>query len=215
MGNRRQNRSLSMKGGLPSLILLADDFNDNTQNVKEWVKEAYRATNQAVTVEEIGGRLVITPLTSTPGTNYNGYGSVRTFNFTGRYMQIELVQRATNWAINDVLITATAGEPATVAGFDVEHNFIYPVIVVEGVYDFTEEAYDDVNMRWLRFRHEPSDDTFRWEVSPDGSVWTQIRSAPRAFDIRSVQFHINSGTYDPNAAPGQMIVDNFEAGVSV
>lgn len=69
--------------------------------------------------------------------------------------------------------------------------------------------FDPIQQHWLQIRHEPSDDTIRFETSPDGERWTQIAAEPRSFDITKVRAEIYAGTHLAVREAGLIEFSNF------
>lgn len=186
----------------------SDDFNDNTQDTAKWSKAAYHDTDALVTVVETGGQLEITPRSSQTGQRYNGYLSVDTFDFTNRAVQVEVPQVTSGSAVTELLLAVNA---TNAIGFDAELGLLYFFVITNGVSDFTSVTYSSTDHRFWRLRHSMGDDTFRWETSPDGVVWTQRRSLARSHTITAVNLQLLAGTYESVATPGKAIFDNFSA----
>ena len=87
-------RSVWSQGSPPAL---SDDFNDNSLDTTKWnansLFSGYIDLN--IPTSETGQRLEIGPLlTNVPDSHYRGIRSVNTYNFSGAYSYVELVQAA-------------------------------------------------------------------------------------------------------------------------
>lgn len=88
--------------------ILTDDFNDNSLDTAKWnpnsLFSGYIDLN--IPIIESGQRLEIGPLLQgTPDSHYRGIRSVNTYNFSGAYSYVELVQPASSATTADAMFT--------------------------------------------------------------------------------------------------------------
>jgi hypothetical protein len=191
-----------------SASMLIDDFNDNVRDPAKWIVGTLTLIPQdsAVTALEQNGRLEITPLTNTNGGHYNGYRTVNTYDFTNSQVAIEVIQKAgggTNTAFSIGL------SPNDNYRFILQNSYIFYDSWVGGVQSLAYESYSPTNHRWLRIRHDQASNTINWETSADGNGWTLKRSLTPAFALTAASIELASGSWQPEAAPGKTIFDNF------
>jgi hypothetical protein len=138
----------------PQTGMLADDFNDNLLDTAKWnpnsLFSGYIDLN--IPISETGQRLEIGPLLlNALDSHYRGIRSVNTYDFSGAYCYVELVQPPSSTTKADAMFTV---------GNDV--NNYYRLYVSEGMlYGLRKIGggkttlfslpYDPVNHRFLRF----------------------------------------------------------------
>jgi hypothetical protein len=176
------------------------------------VNEGAAAFDPAVTVVATGGHLVITPRTGVSGLHHNGATTARTYALTCGSARVELVQAA----------SAASGADTTFA-MVADAGRWYRITVESGALVFgttdgapaqTTVAYDAVQHRHLRIRHDCVADKVLYETSPDAVTWTTRRTIPATVDLRSAYVELEAGTYQSEAAPGQAIFDNLHLEVT-
>ena len=206
--------------GTPA-ALLSDDFNDNSLNTTKWVLDNLFSgfTNLNVSMSETAQRLEIGPLLqNVNGSSYRGIRSVNTYNFTGAYSYVELVQAPSS---------ATSADAMFTVGKDV--NYYYRIYVNAGnligqrKIDATKTTlftipYDPVNHRFLRIRHDSVTGSVTLDTATgNGGVpgpWVQRYSEiwNTSVSLGSIIFEVKGGTWQIEAnAPGKVIFDNFRA----
>jgi hypothetical protein len=208
--------------GVPETVLLADDFNNNFLDTSKWIvgdlfSGFADATLPAV---EKNQRLEIGPLRqNTDGSHYNGIRSTASYDFTGAYCYVQLVQSPA---------AATTGDAMFSIGPDV--NNYYRLYVEAGVltgqrkiagvkanlFTFT---YNTTQHKYLRIRHEAQTGNVVFEAATDagGAPGSWVRLYSEAWNTSSISlaniiFEVKGGTYttESNAA-GTVIFDNFKA----
>src|SRR6185503_12662273 len=205
----------------PQTGLLADDFNDNLLDTAKWNPNSLFSgfIDLSIPISETGQRLEIGPLlTNTPDSHYRGIRSVNTYNFTGSYCYVELVQSPSSTTKADAMFTV---------GNDV--NNYYRLYVSEGMlYGLRKIGgskttlfslpYDPVNHRFLRIRHEATGgvtlDTAPGSGETPGT-WVQRYSEiwSSSISLTATIFELKGGTWQPEgSAPGKVIFDNFRFG---
>ncbi|HEY0098041.1 MAG TPA: S8 family serine peptidase [Pyrinomonadaceae bacterium] len=199
-------------------ITLSDDFNDNVRDPTKW----HAPAAPDFTMVETNGRLEITP--GANATSYDGYKSATTVDLTDARASIEVsaAHRIDSFGIYFTLGHSTGNN--LMFGLGGSHFVLQQE--VGGFTTTTHLAYDAVQHRFWRFRHNRANDTVNWEVSPDGTTWTVLRSEPRPFSITDLQIRLIAGkwsattptttaTFDnlwhePNPTPPLVMADNFD-----
>ena len=201
-------------------VLLADDFNSNQIDSTKWSMNLFSGfTDTAVPLAVKNQQLQIGPLDiNTTGSHYNGLRSAQTFNFTGAYCYVEVMAAPSGSTAADAMLTI---------GTDV--NNYYRVYIESGTLFcqrkaagakamLFSEAYNAVNARFLRIRHDPVSGAAVFEVAPDNAgapgAWTQIFSETwnASISLTGMIFEVKAGTWQSEAnAPGTVVFDNFRA----
>jgi subtilisin family serine protease len=182
-------------------ITISDDFNDNTPDTTKW--------NVGVpaggTVIEQGGRLEVTPPTSTTG--YGGYYSATTVDLTDSRVSVEVTPGNAGGYGAETYLTLAQGNNyllfATGGG-----NLLFQT-AVNGAMTRTYIPYSPTQHRFWRFRHNPTTDEVFWETSADGVTWTAQRAVVRAFPITNLQTQLQAGKYTATTPGGTTIYDNL------
>lgn len=152
---------------MPTFAELVDDFEDGVLNTTLW-------SGSYGDPDETGGRARI-PCT----TGYAGLksGSIYTLTGSGITMRLHAPTPggATTAAASCLVLTSTGG---TDAGFivDTAQNAL-GLYLREGYADGAAVflTYSPVDHAWLRFREDAG--TLYWDTSPDGTTWTNQRTA--------------------------------------
>lgn len=176
-------------------------------------------TDTGTAVTQTGGHLLIGPLTqSSTGSNYNGLRSAATYNFTGAYCYVQLVQAPASNTAADAMLTIGS-----------DSNNLYRIYVEAGKLIVQKKiggakstpftiAYSSTNHQFLRIRHDSSAGNVVFETAPNNggapgtwtAVYTEAWSASVA--LTSMIFEIKAGTWQAEAnPPGTPIFDNFRA----
>jgi hypothetical protein len=171
------------------------------------VNEGYAALDPAVGVAVAGGRLTITPRTGVVGLHHGALTSARTFPMACAAARVELVQAASALSGADTTFAVVAS-PARFYRMTVEAGALALGIMDDGAASSTSLAYDPVQHRHLRIRHDCVSDQVVFETSPDGAAWTARRTATASVDLRAAYVELDAGTYQAEAAPGQAIFDD-------
>lgn len=153
------------------------------------------------------------------GSHYNGIRSTRTYNFSGAYSYVELVQAPSISTKADAMFT-----------IGVDANNYYRIYVEEGVLicqsklagvkrNLFTAAFNSVAHRYWRIRHDAATSNVIFETATDNPAlaasWTvryneQWNTA--AIPIASVMFELKAGTWQIEpVGPGTVIFDNFKA----
>jgi hypothetical protein len=177
-------------------------------------------TDATVATSETTQRLQIGPLfAGQSGSHYNGIRSTNTFNFTGAYSYVELVQGPSASTKADAMFTV-----------GIDANNYYRIYVEEGVLicqakiagtkrNLFTSAYSQFTHRYWRIRHDSIGGNVVFETAPDNGgvpgAWTVRASEPwdnSSVPLSATRFELKAGTWQPEpTAPGLVIFDNFRA----
>lgn len=204
---------------LPANVIIEDDFNDSCLDTLKWTANDLFSgfTDPSVPISETAQRLEIGPLLQNAGgSHYRGIRSVSSFDFTGAYGYVELVQPPS---------AATKGEAIFTIGYSVDS---YYRIYVSGGELFVQKKvggikttfltlqYDSTEHRYLRIRHDTGTNSVVFETAPaSGSgpgAWTQRYSETwnPAVQLSAIQCELKGGTWQAETnAPGKVIFDNL------
>ena len=202
-------------------VLLEDDFNDNSLNTAKWDANNLFSgfTDTSIAISETSQRFEIGPLfQNVDGSHYRGLRSVNTYNFTGAYSYVELVQAANG---------ATAADAMFTVGKDVDNY--YRIYVSAGnligqkklggtkVTLFTI-PFDSVNHRFLRIRHNAGSVTLDTAPGSGGTPGTWVQRYSEIWSgmipLSTIVFEVKGGTWQIETnAPGKVIFDTFRAAV--
>lgn len=202
--------SLAATGFAPSLTMageLADDFSDNSRDVSKWTLGSIAFSNAGVGVDEANQQIEISPLANESSPAIYGYKSVNDWNFTGKQAAIRLA---------DTPDSNT--EAWLVVALDLD-NYVRTWFAGGSIFTRSREGGNNTNEdhgsfnfstqdHW-RIRHDTGPNEIVWEVSGDGSTWTELRRLTPAFAITSVSFYLSGGTGASIATPGLIEFDDF------
>jgi len=202
-------------------VLLIDDFNDGAIDGSKWLANNLFSgfTDPSVVLQETTEFRVGPLKQNVDGSHYNGIRSSSTFNFTGGYAYVQVVQ-APN--------AATAGNAFYTLGFNVDNcyrmyleagNLIVQSKIGGAKQTLLTVAYNATNHAFWRIRHDAVSGQVVFEVATaSGSspgTWVQLAAATwntSAVPLASVNFELKGGTWRPEANnPGTVIFDNFKA----
>lgn len=193
---------------------LVDDFNDNAFDASKWIYNTIQgaiysgpsAWDATVPVLERNQRLEISPRTNVTGDHYNGYVFATGWNMTNSRASVEIVQAAISSADTNL---AVCSDPSNFYMISVENGQLRFEQVVSGSRTTVGIAYNAVQHRFWRIRHDPSSDSINFETSANGQNWTTQRTAARQISLSSLRAEISAGTWEAVGAPGTGIFDNF------
>ena len=202
-------------------VLLADDFNDNSLDLAKWTPNNLFSgyTDSALPAVETAQRLQTGPLlTGQSGSHYNGIRSARSYDFTGAYSYVELVQAPSASTKADAMFTL---------GLDA--NNYYRIYVEEGILicqakiggvkrNLFTSAYSPTVHHFWRVRHDVATGNVVFETasdSPDVAASWIVRYSERwdtaSVPLSSVLLELKAGTWQvETATPGTVIFDNFK-----
>jgi hypothetical protein len=215
-----QSGSLTKGFVYEETVLLEDDFNDNSLNPAKWSPNNLFSgfTDVSVLAREISQQLQIGPLFSgQSGSHYNGIRSANTFDFTGAYSYVELVQGPASSTKADAMFTIGR-----------DPNNYYRIYVEEGVFicqsriggtkrNLFTEPYNPAVHRYWRIRHDSFTGSVLFETASDNpslsGSWVARyfeRWDTASVPIGTVILEMKAGTWQPEPiAPGTVIFDNF------
>jgi len=184
-----------------------DNFNDNSQNTNLWSKTSFFGNNASVTVVETGGSVTITPLSSTAGSNTNGYQAIKAYNMTSKYLYIEVPTVTANDA-NAQLRFGMLSDSSNFFCFIKASTTLTFRVTTAGTPSDVNITYDATNHRWMRMLQSGSNILF--DTSADSVTWTNRRSvANPSFGVTVLKPFFLAGTTGSSASPGTAVFDNF------
>jgi acid phosphatase len=209
--------SLALSG-----TLLADDFSGAAIDSTKWISNSLFSgyVDTSVGISQTNQQLVIGPLpqgAAAGGSHYRGIYSVNTYNFTGAYAQVELVQPPSAGTSADMMMTA-GRDSGNYYRINVEAgNLVLQSRVGGAKTTLRTLPYNASNHRFIRIRHDASAGNVIFEAAPGSAgtpgTWGQLYSeAWNAANIPLVGmlFELKAGTWTTEAnAPGRVIFDNF------
>jgi hypothetical protein len=203
------------------VVLLADDFNDNSLDASKWTANLFSGfTDTSLPIAEVNQRLEIGPLLmNTNGSHYAGLRSLTAYDFTNGYCYVQVIQ---------VAVSSTTADAMLTVGRDV--NGYYRIYVEKGSIFFQKRiggakttmltaAYDSTNDRYWRIRHDSALGKVVFETAPDnaGSAGTWAVRYTESWNTTSIPlsavlFEMKAGTWQSETtAPGRVIFDDFKA----
>jgi len=203
-------------------ILLADDFNGNAIDTSKWVANNLLSgtTDVGVSVNVTGQQLQIGPLIqNTTTSRYNGLRSANTYNLTGSYASVQVIQTG---------LSTTAADAMFTIGTNVNN---YYRIYVEGTNLIVQRRiaggskvtmltmpYNATNHAFWRIRHDSSSGNVVFETAQNNAgapgTWASLYSEAWNANVAltAMQFELKAGTFqNETSAPGTVIFDNFKA----
>jgi hypothetical protein len=181
---------------------LVDNFNDNATDTTKWAPFG--------PVQEVNQRLEIRP-GSNVANNFGGYTSLSTYDLRFNSAKVEVVQALRGGGTELRATTGTTLDTGDTVQFSIENaSYIYAYRRVGGVWtQLATGLYDPVAHRWLRLQE--SNGTMYYQVSPDGTQWTDFARVPTPFAVSAVRLIIAAGTYQATPSPGVAVFENFNA----
>jgi exonuclease III len=196
--------------------IVSDNFNDNSLDTAKWDTNLFSGfTNTSLPMAETSQRLEIGPLLqNTAGSNYRGIRTDSSYNFSGAYSYVELVQPA---AAN------TAADAMFTIGNDVDNyyrlyvsagNLIGLKKIAGTKTTLFSITYNSTDHRFLRIRNDSGSVTLDTAPGSSGTpgTWTQryTETWNSTISTSSIIFELKGGTWQSEAnAPGTVIFDNF------
>lgn len=208
---------------MAALETLQDDFSGPSRDSAKWNLGGFRVTPSGTMVPVQSGGVVTIPVGTTAG-EYNGYGSVDTFDATGSHAFVRLVDSgvlvgphipsfyvyadgSNSWGFE--LSSGSGGGPLNfvnwVAGAD---NYLSSV------------TYDPDVHAWLRLRHDEDVgeevDDLVWEAAPIEAAdppapgdWVELYRTARTITITTVRVSFTDGAYASSGDVMGTIWDGF------
>lgn len=214
------SRSRTVPGsGSPPIVILADDFNDNSLNTLIWTANDLFSgfIDLNIPLNETSQQLEIGPLLqNTSGSHYRGIRTVSSYDFTGASSYVELIQAPSPTTAADAMFTI---------GYSVDNYYRIYVSAgnliglkkIGGVKTtlFTL-SYNSMDHRFLRIRHDSGNNSVVFETAPrigaGPGTWVQRYTAPwnSSVQLEATQFEMKAGTWQAEAnPPGKVVFDNF------
>jgi PKD repeat protein len=117
------------------------------------------------------------------------------------------------------VVQATLNSANTVFALGTDSNNWYRFVIEDGQLYFQQKingvkssasiAYDGLQQRHWRLRHDQGSDQIVFETSGDGTVWTARRSVARQLAITALRVELDAGTWGAVTTAGKAIFDNF------
>lgn len=199
-----------------------DNFNQGSLDTSKWsitVLTGFQDTSIPVSVTN--GQLQIGPLDQNTGnSHYNGISSANSFDFTGAFASVQLVQAA----------ASNTGAFTMFAVLKDSNNYYHfyvtgTTLVCEQKISGTKTAlatltYNPFAHQFLRIRHDAAAGNVIFETaSSSNGPWAQQFVGTwntSAVPLTSVHFELKAGTsFAESNPPGTVIFDNFAAAVTV
>lgn len=190
---------------IKDINLFSDSFNDNSLDTAKWNNWGTYDTGIAETLN----RLQLT--TKQTDGAYLGIKSDNTYNLTGAYAQVEVVN-AGNQSLESYeaypLVLSTSDE-ANQIYFAIIAGTLYAYKTVSGTpTSLATATYSATNHRFLRIRENAG--TTYWETSADGEVWSILYSVANPITITALNVMINCGTWQTEASTTTLKIDNLK-----
>jgi len=185
------------------VLCRGDDFNATQIDATLW-KTVY---NNARSITDDGAQLVVMLSSNTPGA-YSGVGT-GTYDFSHMRTVIEVDQVPGQMGATAELSWSNG----TMDRLDihVDGTMLYFGQILSTGRDEQTVSYDATTMRWWQIRHERDAIQVAFDVSPNGSDWTNLGTAfPSAsIVLTGIIVQLQAGTYQPVTSPGRARFDNF------
>jgi len=202
-------------------VILSDDFNDNSLDTAKWNPNNLFSgfTNTSVSIAETSQQLEIGPLLqNTSGSSYRGISTVNSYDFTGGYAYVELVQAAASNTQGDAMFTLGNSVTAYYRIY-VSGGTLFGLRNIGGTKTtLFSTAYNSTNHRFLRIRHDSTTNSVTLDTAPGTSgvpgTWTQqyTETWNSSISTTGILFEVKGGTFQAETnAPGKVIFDNFKA----
>lgn len=202
-------------------VLISDDFNDNSLDTAKWDASNLFSgfTNTSVAIAETNQQLEVGPLLqNTSGSSYRGIRTVNTYNFSGSYAYVELVQAAASNTQGDAMFTLGNSVTAYYRIYVSGGNLIGLRNIGGTKTTLFTIAYNSTNHRFLRIRHDSTTNAVTLDTAPGTGgtpgTWTQqyTETWNGSISTSGIIFEVKGGTFQAETnAPGKVIFDNFKA----
>lgn len=153
-------------------------------------------------------------ISHTATIQYNALDTASTYDLTNDSMYIQLVNAgnqtiASHEAIFQVYLNSTNH-----AWFTASNGNLAAFTLISGTQTQigSSVTYSNFSHRWLRLRE--SGGTLYWDVSFNGSNWTNLWSAADPFTLTAINPTIQSGCYNNEASGSFAIFDDFNTNES-
>ncbi|HJR05877.1 MAG TPA: FG-GAP-like repeat-containing protein, partial [Pyrinomonadaceae bacterium] len=201
---------------------LQDNFNGAQRDPDKWnlgtLTQPAEAFDPQVSVTQQGGQLVITPRKDAQAPSFNGYVSVKAFDFTNGQVSVEVPKAAggasaeTAFAIGSdsqnnyrFVVTTLANASQSVreqfakrmGGWDrLDADMLVLVfqVKISGVVTQAAIPYDPVQLKFWRFRHDPPQNSILFETSPDNAAYVERFRKALEKGVSSLAVELTAGT---------------------
>lgn len=202
--------------------MLADDFNDGSLNTAKWIANNLFSgfTDSTVAISETT-TLAIGPLKqNTDGSHYNGIRSQASFNFTGAYAYVQLVQPPNALTAADAFMTLGRNVDNCYRIYFESGNLILQKKIGGAKTTMMTVTFSSTNHAFWRIRHDAISNQIVFETAPHAGsgtpgTWTQLYAEPwntAAVPLSTISFELKAGTWRIEGAnPGTVVFDNFRA----
>ena len=202
-------------------VLLADDFNNASLDTTKWTANNLWSgfTDASVAVQETTA-LQVGPLKqNVDGSHYNGIKSATSFNFTGSYAYVQVVQGPNSATAADAFFTIGQNVDNCYRMYVESGNLIIQSKIGGAKATLATIAYNPTNHAFWRIRHDSATGLVVFETAPSNAgapgTWVQVYSQAwntSAIPLSSVNFELKGGTWRIETNnPGTVIFDNFRA----
>lgn len=155
-----------------------------------------------------GGALHLRPRAGVPGQHHMGYVTTRVIDWTGGIARVSILQ-APSPDTEASLALAVLAQDGSFARTAVSAGKIFFQLGIGATVTGPSEDFDPSTHAHVRLRHDATTNEIVWETSPDGGAWTEHRRVVAPFALTGMHAEIEAGTYRPEVAPGEAIVDDF------
>ncbi|MBI3650153.1 MAG: IPT/TIG domain-containing protein [Acidobacteria bacterium] len=200
-----------------TFTIFEDDFSKLILDTTKWSRTLFSSTqNTSIAVGNSNGGLLIGPLLQKmAGNNYNGISSLSTFDFTGTYGFVQIVQAAS--ASTQAQAQMTAGSSIkNWYRIEVQGNTLKCVKSIgQVVTTLFTTPYNLNNHQFLRIRHDSASGKVVFETAPNNAGlpgnWSQQYSETwdTSVILGTITFEIKAGTFQSEVSPGSVTFDNF------
>ena len=205
-------------------VLLSDNFGSTSVSTSNWLTGDLFSgyTDPAVSMVVAGGQLDIGPLPqNSSGSHYNGIVSKSTYNLTGAYVSVEVIQQPSSATDADAMLTIGADANDFYRIYLEGGHLIAQKRLAGNKIQIFSTAYDPTNFKYLRIRHDAASGNASFETAPSiagiPGPWT-ARYAEKwntsSIPLSHIEFEVKAGTWqaEPNN-PGTVGFANFLAAI--
>ena len=194
-------------GGSPppaEITLVADDFNDNSIDSAKWHSSNLFSgfSSLLVPITETAQRLEVGPLLqNAPSSQYRGIRTLNTYNFTGAYTYVELVQAPSSATKADAMFTVGANVDAYYRIYVSDGKLFGQRKIGATKTTFFTIPYDPVTHRFLRIRHDATTGKATLDTAPNNGgapgTWVERYSETwhASIPLTTTLFEMKGGTW--------------------
>ena len=202
--------------------LLSDVFTDNVIDATKWiigtiaggVDEGASAFDSAIPVLEVNTRLEITPRASVLGDHFAGYVSKNLWNLTNATAKVEVLGAPASGATTQFALCA---DMQNYLSMSVVGTTLISDQVLAGDRETTGVPYSPTQHRFWSIVHGDVNGVpmVSFRASPDGVVWTTLRTEAPEFPVTALKVEMSAGTTESVATPGTAIFDRVHVSTNV